>query len=89
MAWLDRYFVGYVVVQQDGNAVAKEPALNFVSGVTVVDDPVNLRTLLTINAHATYAASSASNWAGSSPPVYVDAALDRIAAALTALGHSP
>lgn len=50
MSWLDRFFKqGYATLQSGGSPVAPETVLNFVSGATVVDDPANGRTNVTIS----------------------------------------
>lgn len=56
MSWLDRFFASrnYGSMQYNGAVMPPEPNFNFAgSGVTVTDDPSNLRTTITIAAGAT------------------------------------
>ena len=47
MSWLDKFFKAYSSVQVGGVALAPETTINFV-GATVVDDPTNARTTVTV-----------------------------------------
>jgi hypothetical protein len=48
MSWLDIFFnTGYSTVQSSGSALPQQRALDFVGG-TVVDDPTNARTIVTL-----------------------------------------
>lgn len=49
MSWLDTALAAYAVVQIAGVPVQQRRTMNFVSGVTAADDPVNLRTNLTVS----------------------------------------
>ena len=53
MSWLDQFFFGYQTIQIAGISVPSERTLNFVTGVTAQDDPLNSRTNLYISGGGT------------------------------------
>src|SRR5271166_1867282 len=49
MAWIDAFFIAYNTVQIAGVALPQRPTLNFVSGATGVDNPLNNSTDITVS----------------------------------------
>lgn len=70
----------YLVVEEEGTVVSIRPALNFVgAGVTVTDDAVNNRTLITI------AAEAITGWTDGGTLVYPTTATDDVAIGVQAM----
>ena len=53
MSWLDGFLVAYSKIQSAGSAILQRQTINFLGGVTVADDPTNLRTNVTVTTLAT------------------------------------
>lgn len=48
LSWLDKAFVGYSTIQSAGTSVAQQSTVDFVGAVSVVDDPIAGRTIVTL-----------------------------------------
>jgi hypothetical protein len=53
MSWIDKFFIGYQFVQNNGVTLPQEPYLDIIGATSVVDDPTNQRTKVTVSPFAT------------------------------------